>query len=822
MQKLTTPLLLLLCLPGCGASLPQTEAPAHSQLAQIPEPSQQQVDIQVAGRTSRLMAMDVAFVGKQIPYTYSAGKIANSPGYNWWVSKHFAIQSDLPEAKVRLYLELLELSYPQYVELFGAEPPNIERQRIAVVYGSSRERVREAMLDDGFGRGVHATAGGETMYYNRAGYSFPSHRQQHQRYIVIHETMHAFHMALSGHSNWAPNWITEGLADAIASHVYDPKRRELTVMVFDRAPMNYLQLGLEQYYAGGMPSIEQINDDPALKRGLNFFIIHFLLSDPLRAQYFALFRDRLIAVNPHSDATLPTANRLLKESFPDWPALEAGFARFVRELTPSFYIAYGPWEQDGSSYFIRSGEAEQLPRLDIRLPSGASSQQLMDFPAPQPSPLIQLTSASPHQASGLLIDFVPEQLQRGQVGLALGLQVASHNQAFRQQYQGDADNKLDSYLSLQLVDGRYLKIQGHNLLADYTAFALTPAVFSAVQASNQLGISLTTEPDHLQVVLRSQTQVQRLSYPLNPALYQQLSQGDISLLAKDVSHKLTPYLNDGRSTASYQAQNLSNPWQFAQMQNLRRAFVSCQNLKALVTDCQPRLESMLRQLPDPDSHQALATQLDALQAQLLASKDNNLIADLGGIQASIAYHQGQPFLRVVNPSAYPVTLNAEIAWQGQSQQPALTQTLKQSLPTGVHNLSLNNPADARQLSAGVKLQWQNLTNTLTINAPAQPFDGVYLSAQKQQSHQQLHIRAQLSGPYSGQSQGKLIYEVFPSQAVDQSRIEQPISFAPYEQLETSYSFTLSPEYQGEVQVQVVAEVEVDGEALQLKQHLQSK
>ena len=113
------------------------------------------------------------------------------------------------------------MAYPHYVALFGMAPPNIERQRIAVVYGSSRSRVREAMLDDGFLRGVHKTAGGETMFYNRAGYNFPSHREHHQRYIVIHETMHAFHMALNGHSTWAPNWITEGLADSIANHVYE-------------------------------------------------------------------------------------------------------------------------------------------------------------------------------------------------------------------------------------------------------------------------------------------------------------------------------------------------------------------------------------------------------------------------------------------------------------------------------------------------------------------------------------------------------------------------------------------------------------------------
>ena len=157
--------------PTLKTSSSSTTAISHSSI-DIPSPEQMQANVIISGRVSTVKQIDIINVGQQIPYTYSAGKIGNSKGYQWWVSKHFALKSDLTEDKVRLYLELLELSYPHYVALFGAQPPNIERQRIAVVYGSSRTRVREAMLDDGFRRGVHKTAGGETMYYNRAGYSF--------------------------------------------------------------------------------------------------------------------------------------------------------------------------------------------------------------------------------------------------------------------------------------------------------------------------------------------------------------------------------------------------------------------------------------------------------------------------------------------------------------------------------------------------------------------------------------------------------------------------------------------------------------------------
>ena len=378
---LLTAVFLLTLLTGCESiTTEKSEVKAD-----VPSPSEMAVDITVNGRTSNLNHIDIKHIGKTIPDTYSNGKISNSPGYDWWVSKHFAIKSDLPFKKVKLYLELLEMSYPHYVQLFGHEPANIHRQRIAVVYGSSREKLKSAMFDDGFLRGVHKNAGGETMYYNRAGYSFPSHREQHQRYIVIHETMHAFHMALNGHSTWAPIWITEGLADAIAHHVYDSINKQLTVMVFDRAPMNYVHLGLKQYKEAGFPSIEALNEQSKLYRGLNFFLIHYLLSTPELNHTFKLFVTRLLEANPHSENTKPVADHLLKSTFKNWRQLESGFKSFVESASSSFEIVNGPWEQDGNRFFIRDYEYTQNAQLNIELSiknQNEPNRTRFDFPAP--------------------------------------------------------------------------------------------------------------------------------------------------------------------------------------------------------------------------------------------------------------------------------------------------------------------------------------------------------------------------------------------------------------------------------------------------------
>ncbi|MCF2834213.1 hypothetical protein L1273_22615, partial [Pseudoalteromonas sp. DL2-H6] len=79
-----TPLIAILALlSGCKTT--------RSDIAAIPSPADMRSEISVNGRVSTLRHIDIQHVGKQIPLTYSDGKIANSRGYDWWVSKHFAL-----------------------------------------------------------------------------------------------------------------------------------------------------------------------------------------------------------------------------------------------------------------------------------------------------------------------------------------------------------------------------------------------------------------------------------------------------------------------------------------------------------------------------------------------------------------------------------------------------------------------------------------------------------------------------------------------------------------------------------------------------------
>ncbi|NMR27520.1 MULTISPECIES: hypothetical protein [Pseudoalteromonas] len=823
MKKLSLTLLLLL-LAACQKE-PQVDTAQTVQLqsttssAMVTDPQQMQVDLSVQGYTSTLHKMDITFLGQTIPYTYSDGKIGNSRGYNWWVSKHFALKSDLPKEKVTLYLELLEMAYPHYVALFGMEPPNIERQRIAVVYGSSRDRVREAMLDDGFLRGVHKTAGGETMFYNRAGYNFPSHREHHQRYIVIHETMHAFHMALNGHSTWAPNWITEGLADSVAHHVYDAKQKQLTVMVFDRAPMNYIETGLKQYYSANKPTIEQINDDPALKRGLNFFIIHYLLSSPERAQYFAYFVQQLRLANPHSDATLSTANSLLKHTFKDWQAIEQGFADFVQTIKPSFHIVSGPWEQDGNAYWLRNTDSNTLSRLDIN-PTSNATHPVIDFPAPQPSALINLNNE--HQVAAL-IKFEPAQLQRGEIGIAMQGKLSEQTQRYRATFMGNEQANDDQLLKLLIVDAERILISENNISGfNSVQVALTTELKAALTTHKELGLNITLDHNQLSVNLKANSGTKIITQvfiiPFSGDFTHLLNTQKISLLSKNNNHAITPYLfphkDDDDYTFDKSHTQLPNPWLFEEYSLLSRLFKTCQQYGAQLVGCDEKLSKLMKKLPIKANHAAINSELIILLNRYKTLLGDNGFSVLSGISASVHYHQGEAFLRVVNPTNFNLTLTAKVSFNNSKGLLLNNQQLNQAIKPGIHNIALFKIPDTKTITIEQTLNWQGLNNISQLHASATPFNGVELSlTQSKGNNGHWLFKAHLSGPYSGRTKGVLTLTTTPFTQPEIIKTQQHnVEIAPYEQ--KIHVFELAPTKQSQL-ITVTALLDVDGEEIRL-------
>ncbi|USE69001.1 hypothetical protein CTT31_07695 [Pseudoalteromonas maricaloris] len=737
---------ILALLSGCKTT--------RSDIVAIPSPADMRSEISVNGRVSTLKHIDIQHVGKQIPLTYSDGKIANSRGYDWWVSKHFALKSDFPEDKVKLYLELLEMSYPHYVELFGMAPAAIDKKRIAVVYGSSRQRTKEAMLDDGFLRGVHKTAGGETMFYNRAGYNFPSHRQHHQRYIVIHETMHAFHMALNGHSTWAPNWITEGMADAIASHVYDPNKKQLTVMVFDRAPMNYLHLGLQQYHQNGQPSFEAINDDPSLKRGLNFFIVHFLLSDPERYQYFKRFIGKLMDANPHSENTLPTANALLKQTFPNWPQLEQQFAAFVRSATPSFYIVDGPWEQNGAAYWFRNTESKTLNRLDIH-PNFSSTHAVMDFPTPDKTPLI---NSLDENSVAALIDFEPEQIRRGEIGFALIADLTNQSLDARlgRSKVEEVDFSKDNLLQFTLQEGVKLTVSSNQALFSSKSIALLPQLRMDIKQYHQLALTLSKQDDALVIKMKTQHHEQLARLQLSQIDISALSLQKISLIGRNNNHRIAPYF----AAHDYLITNeqTTNPWHFKDASLLRRAFNTCVEYSAQLNDCMTPLREIFSKQKSRTVTETENKTLNHLMQSWQSTLGDDALFTLSGINTQSYFSDGMHCLYVNNPSTHDIALTYG--------------NYKKILASGEHRVLL-----PKHTFQNLVISWNGLTQQKPLRTPEKPFDGVKMEVTVRDN-----ITITLTGPYSGASSGILRVDFTPFQSFQNegSLWQQPVTFLPYQ------------------------------------------
>ncbi|WP_419148332.1 hypothetical protein [Pseudoalteromonas 'SMAR'] len=768
-------------LSGCGITATKPSS--------IPSPLQMRADVQVSGRVSTLNHIDIQHLGKRIPATFSDGKIHNSRGYDWWISKHFALKSDLPERKVRLYLELLEMSYPHYVELFGKAPAGIDKKRIAVVYGSSRERTREAMLDDGFTRGVHQHAGGETMFYNRAGYNFPSHRHHHQRYIVIHETMHAFHMALSGHSTWAPNWITEGMADAIASHVYYPNTNQLAVMVFDRAPMNYLLSGLYQYHQAGQPTFEEINDDPALKRGLNFLIIHFLLTDPQRYHYFKRFISELMVANPHSEATLPTANALLKSTFPNWQQLEIDFADFVNTAKPSFYIVNGPWEQSGNAYWLRNSSSNKLQRLDIEPSFGEVNHAVMDFPAP---PYNKLIINQDKQGIAALIQFQSEQLHRGDIGMALQLQQHSTSDEVKlgKLEAQAADFSQDNLLQFVIVDGVKLEVSSNLNLFPTQVMALQPELLKEIKQTLQLGINLHQSNEGLAITLTSEHHQQQARFDHPTLALDELNLSQISLLGRNNNHSITPYFAAHRSSAA--KTHTANPWLFAHAPLLNQLFSTCVSFASELPQCQSQLSDWFNKLSynriNNNDVNSMTTTLKRWRTHL---GDKALLA-LSGIDVRTYFHQGRHYLYLNNPSRHTATVTLS----------SVSEALQ--LASGEHRIELPDAA-----AHNLAISWLGLNHRTELDTQAPPFDGVNMAINIGET-----ITFELSGPYSGDSSGHvtvnfIAYQDFSNK---QPLWQKAVSFSPYQQLKFAVA---APAKAKSGLIEVIAEVNVDGEPIRL-------
>jgi len=557
-------------------------AAAGGARAEVPPPERMAADVIVSGRTSTVRKVDTAAVGNEIPKTFSGDRVKNTPGFAWWVSRHWALKTDLPDEKARFYLVLLEQAYPHYVELFGREAPGIGEKRLTVCYASSTKRLREAMAGDGAVWDFRG--GGITLDDWKCAYQYPSGSlEYHQRYILLHECTHLVQTCLLGSSYTVPAWYTEGVADGLANHVYEMKPPRLTVWVLDKATTrNYLDSGLAGLRQSAT-SAERIHDTGGSDRGLAFLLAHYLSDDPDRAQKLRIWRDEMFRQNlsqrsgdpPQSggrDRCLAESSRLVRDLYGPWRKVNEDFQAWTGSLRNTFHYAEWGWEQDGDTLWSYGfADNGRLSQTDVNLRPGEKpepSPLRMDWPPGEASPLVGPVERGTAEPSvGCIIDF-SRNPGKGRAGLGLG--VISDDEGARR----PADPKPDDpnvksgvkvftvrpgkasgggYLAVLVQEEKDLVMDGPALGLERKTIAIPQAVRDAMAAGgHRVGLTVRVAAAAMEITLRARDPKAgaaaefRASLALTPEQRERVLAQPLAVLSRDGRHGVTPYFDDRR------------------------------------------------------------------------------------------------------------------------------------------------------------------------------------------------------------------------------------------------------------------------------------
>lgn len=202
--------------------------------ATIPSPSETPAKIIVSGRTSTAVDIKIVKVGQELPKTYADRTIGNTLGFEWYVSEHYALKSQMDEGFSRMILEVSELALPHWEALTGLELPDQDTTRMLIVYANSAQEIVRAIQGD-LGFTWNVNGGGVTWWGVWGAYNYPSGTlQYHKRDLIIHENLHMLQGAALRNTLGS-----EGFTYGGAQHVYDARKKQLTVQVFDSAPINH-------------------------------------------------------------------------------------------------------------------------------------------------------------------------------------------------------------------------------------------------------------------------------------------------------------------------------------------------------------------------------------------------------------------------------------------------------------------------------------------------------------------------------------------------------------------------------------------------------
>ena len=501
-----------------------------------PTPGETPATVIVNGRTSTAQSILIRDVGDRIPPTFSDDRLKNTEGFTWYISQHYALKTDFPAERAKHYLALLELAYPQLVDMFGREPTGMDQKRMAIVYAKDKQTLAQALASDG--RSWDFRGGGITFDECSATYQYPSGGlQYHLRYILLHEVAHLFQACLAGNLRSVPSWYTEGVADFLSHHVWEAGRQRLTLNVLDKATdINWLDRAVRRL--GERPfSARDIANGTLRDRDVGFLLVAYFMTDVERSLKFRIYRDELFRLNLYNKYQ-ERSDALIEELFGSWAELNADFRRWVAARRATFHPVEWGWEQDGDilqSYgWPNEGVYSQID-LQIKLRDKPSLDRLiLDYPATAPkTPLVGLIERGGTEPSvGCLISWrlTPG---AGQAGLAFGVEDRN-------------------YLTVLIDAGKTLIVDGTDIGANRLSEPLPlPLVKAIVFNGHQAGLTVRIERQALIVTIRAGSkndiETSTMAFPLTPVQRDRLLDRPMALLSRGGRHEMTPYLDIPRA-----------------------------------------------------------------------------------------------------------------------------------------------------------------------------------------------------------------------------------------------------------------------------------